>query len=142
MDITFDPCALSVAPASNASEEQVASIESAIRMWNTAGNFGLTMDVSTELAQVPIEFEKAAAAFHGYYDDEAGIVIVNRSLAAHELAVTVAHELGHAFGLWHVASSTRTSIMNPGNDQTEPTARDVSEVQAIWGACGSPPSSE
>jgi predicted Zn-dependent protease len=53
--------------------------------------------------------------------------------------VTIAHELGHTFGLWHVHPSTRRSVMNPGNTTITPTERDVDSVRALWGnSCDRP----
>ena len=47
--------------------------------------------------------------------------------------MTIAHEIGHAFGLWHVKPSVRRSVMNPGNTTVTPTERDVDSVRALWG---------
>jgi len=48
---------------------------------------------------------------------------------------SVAHELGHAFGLVHVPQSERTSLMNPGNISTPPTVEDQAALAALWGTC-------
>ena len=47
----------------------------------------------------------------------------------------IAHELGHAFGLFHVPASERISLMNPGNLTTPPTTADQAALAALWGSC-------
>ena len=51
------------------------------------------------------------------------------------LAITIAHEIGHAFGLVHVPADQRTSVMNPNNLVVEPTAEDVDTLATRWGVC-------
>lgn len=63
------------------------------------------------------------------------MIFINDDLDGQPLAVTVAHELGHAFGLVHVDPSVRASVMNPGNLSTPPTAADAAQVTGLWGAC-------
>jgi Zn-dependent peptidase ImmA (M78 family) len=87
-------------------------------------------------ATIQVRFEDAAGPFHGLYDDKTGTVYINQGIANRAvLAVVVAHELGHAFGLHHVPTDDRTSLMNPGNLATPPTLEDELAVEAIWGAC-------
>jgi predicted Zn-dependent protease len=63
-------------------------------------------------------------------------VLVNRAITDRaELAIVVAHELGHAFGLVHIDVATRASLMNPGNLTTPPTDADQRALEALWGAC-------
>ena len=72
-----------------------------------------------------MRFADAAAFFHGYYDPETGEVSINNDLQdPGELAVVIAHELGHAMGLSHVPSAQRASVMNPGNLGTPPGVDD------------------
>jgi predicted Zn-dependent protease len=63
-------------------------------------------------------------------------VLINRDLVDRTaLAIVIAHELGHVFGLVHVAATTRLSLMNPGNVVTPPTDADQRALEAMWGAC-------
>jgi hypothetical protein len=87
-------------------------------------------------ARVPLLFQRAAGAFHGLYDDADAIVFINEDLTdPHPLTVTVAHELGHVFGLLHVPVDQRVSLMNSGNTTTELTPQDVDALAVLWGRC-------
>ena len=79
-------------------------------------------------------FATAAPAIFGFYDGN-GDISINQELDADKAAVTIAHELGHAFGLVHVPASVRPSVMNPGNLSVTPTAGDRDALAAIWGTC-------
>ncbi len=139
IDITHDACAPLALAASNASELQLAGIADGIALWRERGVTGLDVamfDASVPAAVIPVEFERAPAAFHGLYDDEVGTIYLNDQLAdRRQLAIVLAHELGHAFGLPHVAASERTSLMNPGNLSTPPTDADQAALEALWGRC-------
>lgn len=60
----------------------------------------------------------------GYYDDTHATIDVSDTLDDATATVVVAHELGHAFGLLHVARADRASVMNPGNIAVTPTLAD------------------
>lgn len=91
-----------------------------------------------QVATIPVHFQTAAAPDHGLYDGQSGTIFVNDDLGGSALAVVLAHEIGHAFGLFHVAPSVRASVMNPGNLSTPPTAGDAAQVARLWGACPPP----
>jgi hypothetical protein len=139
IDVTFDPCTVAVAPGSDTAPAEIDAIDRGLQLWNGSANLTLTRWAGEDQPRVVVRFEEGPLAFRGVYDDERGVVIVNRRLSEpHERAVTVAHELGHAFGLPHVDVSSRRSLMNPGNVAIEPTAEDVTELRSRWGACAQP----
>jgi hypothetical protein len=139
IDVTFDPCTVAVAAGGGTAAAEIDAIDAGLQLWNGAANLTLTRWAGEDEPHVVVRFEDAPLAFRGVYDDERGVVIVNRRLSdGHERAVTVAHELGHAFGLPHVDASSRRSLMNPGNVAIEPTADDVTELRSRWGACAQP----
>lgn len=143
LDIVSDVCEpTAVIAPSDVSQPQLASIDEALTMWARIGfdRFRLAVgegaDDVLESQHIEIVFDDAAEIFHGLYDDEHGVVYINRALSNdHERSVTVAHELGHAFGLQHVASGARISVMNPANLVVEPNDGDAAELVALWGAC-------
>lgn len=85
---------------------------------------------------IAIRFDDAAEAFHGVYDPASATITINRALTDRAtLAIVIAHELGHVFGLAHVPAATRASLMNPGNLATPPTDADQRTLEALWGTC-------
>jgi hypothetical protein len=138
IDTVFDPCAPVGVEAGELTRDQRASVNRALTMWNETARTSLTIaaDDDVDLPTIPVHFQKAAAAFHGVYDDEAGVVYVNDAIDNdHQRAVTVAHELGHAFGLLHIDVKQDASVMNDGNLKTEPNDFDVDALAELWGRC-------
>lgn len=138
LQVVFDVCEpLALVPGAGADPAELASLDAAIEMWNRLGQSQLsraTASSSTTQRTLEVRFETAAAVFYGVYDDERGVVFINHRLADHQQrAITIAHELGHAFGLFHIGG--RDSVMNPTNLQIEPTAEDAEELRALWGDC-------
>ena len=84
-------------------------------------------------AILPVHFRPAAEPSRGFFNPYSGEVLINDDLADHALAVTIAHEVGHAFGLVHVTD--RASVMAPGNLDVEPNAEDANALAALWGPC-------
>lgn len=129
----FDACDPTVVAATNATDDQLASIDDAIAMWRARGVGGLIRGDSPGVA---IVFRDAAESMYGFYDDTTATVYVNVRLADRsQRAITVAHELGHALGLMHVAPDTRASVMNPGNLTITPNVGDTAALSSMWGPC-------
>ena len=137
LDIVSDVCEpTTIIAPSDATDAQLASIDAALAMWARLG-FDRIARGDQGAQEIAIVFDDAAEIFHGLYDDEHGVVYINRALRDdHQRSVTVAHELGHAFGLLHVDPDTRISVMNPANLVVEPNEGDAAELALLWGSCG------
>lgn len=132
------PIALSVSAPTDA---QRAGIAGALELWRAhgVGTVSVLDGVAAGTDSILLRFEPAALPFHGLYDDETGTVYINSDIEALEpLSVVIAHELGHSFGLPHVPTGERPSLMNPGNLITPPTDADQAAVMALWGPCAQP----
>jgi hypothetical protein len=136
-EIRYDPCTLiSLAPATDALAEEIESVRDAIAMWNDAAGLDLQESSPGSATELPIRFEDAAPFFYGVYESDIGEVVINRRLEGRtQRAVTIAHELGHAFGLVHV--DDRPSVMVVANLEITPTPDDVESLFAVWGECAS-----
>ncbi|MDB4955358.1 MAG: hypothetical protein JWO36_2927 [Myxococcales bacterium] len=81
-----------------------------------------------------IAFRSAPVVDMGFYDDTTGTIFVNLDLVdPRQRTITIAHELGHAFGLLHVTD--RPSVMNPANLTIAPNDADLAAVAERWGTC-------
>jgi len=133
--VAFDACAaLPLILDAGVSEAQSAGIMAAISLWNDRAGTRLTLAGDQGTPGLPIHFETAAPLFHGLYEPS-GQVFINTDLSGAPLAVTIAHEIGHAFGLVHVPAGQRASVMNPNNLVVEPTAEDIDTLALRWGVC-------
>lgn len=131
INLTHDACAPLALVSSTANAQQLEGMEAAQALWRDRGAPALGLRAG---ATVEVRFEPASGAFRGYYDDDQGVIFINSTLdddAA--LAIVIAHEIGHAFGLVHVTD--RDSLMNPGNLTITPTADDQLELARLWGNC-------
>ena len=134
--IAFDACApLTLVPDASLTDAQAAGIDAAIALWNQRAGTRLARSGSQEISGLPIHFQAAAPPFHGLYDAPRGQVFINTDLAGEALTITIAHEVGHAFGLSHVSAGQRTSVMNPNNLVVEPTPEDIDTLAMRWGVC-------
>ena len=140
IEITFDPCEpIAVLTPPDATEMATVGIDGALAMWTALRDWPIARaspdgDELGAAAIIQVVFQDAAHPFHGLYDDQHGVVYINTDLIDdHQRSVTIAHELGHAFGLFHIES--RPSVMNPGNVSLAPSEEDAAEIDALWGSC-------
>jgi hypothetical protein len=131
---TFDPCdPPSVVAQAGASDAQNAGIAGALALWRA---HGAPLLGTSATGTIEVRFQHAAPLFRGFYDDHAGVIYINDDLSDPQtLAIVVAHELGHAFGLYHISPDVRPSVMNPGNVTVTPTDEDQRTLEASWGVC-------
>ena len=134
--IAFDACApLPLLTDAGLTDAEAAGVVAGAALWNQRAGTHLMMAPDPGAVGLPIHFQNAAAPFHGFYDAPSGQVFINTDLSGAALAVTIAHEIGHAFGLVHVPADQRTSVMNPNNLVVEPTAQDIDTLAMRWGVC-------
>jgi hypothetical protein len=142
INITHDVCAPIAVSSATPTDIQSRGIDDALAMWRTHGVADIarySADRPDHAAAAPprsidIQFQAAATASRGLYDDETGVVYINELIADPEvMRIVIAHELGHAFGLPHITD--RPSLMNPSNITVDITPEDQTALEAIWGAC-------
>ena len=139
IDIVHDVCAPIALSVHAPTDAQRAGILGALELWRAHGieTVSVLDGVAAGPDAIDLRFEPAALPFHGLYDDETGVVYINSDIEElSPLAVVIAHELGHSFGLPHVDTAARRSLMNPGNLVTPPTDADQAALEALWGRCG------
>ena len=139
--VKFDPCTpVTLVPDATATADQLAGVAAGAALWNASASSDLLAASSGGGGggpSLPIHFQVAAAPFNGLYDAPSGQIYINDDLTGDELAITIAHEIGHSFGLVHIPTSVRPSLMNPANLTVLPTAADVATLAGLWGRCGS-----
>jgi len=135
-DIAFDACApVPLITDDGVTDGQAAGIAAAMPLWNDRAGTHLMIAADRGAPGLPIHFQNAAGPFHGLYDAPSGQVFINTDLSGAPLAITIAHEIGHALGLAHVPVGERASVMNPNNLIVEPTPADVDTLVSRWGGC-------
>jgi hypothetical protein len=141
--VARDPCAgLAVTPV-DATPVELDGIAAAFTLWRDRGVSAFdpamadpTVAPDAAGSAIAIRFDDAAETFHGVYDPPSATIAINRAITDRTtLAIVVAHELGHVFGLAHIPAATRASLMNPGNLVTPPTDADQRTLEALWGTC-------
>jgi hypothetical protein len=130
-----------VAPAADTSADEREGVDAAIELWHRVGGPATLQQAGHHpvagLQTLPIGFERAAPSFFGLYRPAHADILINRTLSDPTArAITIAHEMGHAFGLEHVKG--RRSLMNPGNLQVPPSAEDVRLINERRGPCPAP----
>jgi hypothetical protein len=137
MDIVFDVCEPFAVPSPDADAVQRAGIASALELWREHGiAAAATTTPADGMPVLEVRFAEASPVFRGIYEDEEGVIYINRDIGDPEtLAIVMSHEMGHAFGLWHVSGDERVSVMNPGNLDIAPTSDDGLALVDVWGPC-------
>lgn len=140
IDNVFDPChALTIQSEPGTTGPENDAVAVGIAFWNERADTKLSVTEEEGAPILPVHFDPAATAFRGLYDDENAVVFVNSRLDDPTvMSITLAHELGHAFGLEHVERGERSSVMNPGNVEVTPTSEDVAALAELWGECEAP----
>jgi hypothetical protein len=136
--LTFDPCQpLFVVPAASSTPDQVQAVGDAIALWNNLAATKLALaptdDSEPAASTVRLLYQSAGSPFHGLYDPTIGQVYINTDLSGLQRQVTIAHEIGHTFGLVHISPGVRSSVMNPGNLSVEPLPSDADALTTLWG---------
>lgn len=139
MVAVLDPCRPSaIAVADDASPDERQSIVEAAALWAMAGGPIIALQEGAIAADLTVGFQNAAPLFHGLYRSELRDILINRTITdPRARAITVAHELGHGFGLVHV--SDRPSLMNPGNATVPPQRHDARAIAGWPAGCAAPP---
>jgi hypothetical protein len=137
IEVVHDVCRPLLVAAEGGTAEELASLDDAIALWHERGvSAPRRVRADDPAADLVVRFEPAAGNFHGLYDGAGATIFVNTMLDdRRERAITIAHELGHAFGLVHVDRDDRASVMNRANLTISPTGADADALVELWGAC-------
>lgn len=133
--MVFDPCDPLVLEPEGASAEQRAAIERAIAMWNDVAEVNVGFTGPLDARRLPVKVVETEWYMGRFDDIEGEIEIAGRVTDMDVFSIVVAHELGHAFGLYHVDAGERVSVMNTGNKDVPPNEGDVDVLAHMWGPC-------
>jgi len=130
-----DPCLpVVLVAAAGTTDAERASLADAAGLWNAVAALHIGVEATAGATTIPVRFESAPLAFLGAYEPERQDVVVNSEIPDEPTrAIVLAHELGHAFGMAHIAG--RPSVMNASNSTVAPNAADAVALAALWGTC-------
>jgi hypothetical protein len=135
-ELLFDPCVpLSLEPEPEATDAQLAIIEDALALWDDVFPHAATLDEVPGARRLPVLFRDDIWYYGRFHDGRGHLEVATWLEDPEVMAIVLAHELGHAFNLYHVDSSDRDSVMNRGNLDVAPTREDGDELVGLWGDC-------
>lgn len=142
IDVTYDPCSpLLIVPAEGTQPAELESIEAAVQAWSAVLPTHIELaEPGAEVEGLRVSFDSGDTFYRAMYWDNLGEITISREkLAAADQPMALAHELGHAFGLFHVEKGERLSVMNLHNLDIAPNQEDARAVGELWQACGTAP---
>ena len=134
-DMLFDPCVPLVLEAHGVSDEELAIVEAAIDLWQDVFAIETTVEDVAGARRMRVLFRDDVWYYGRFDDTRARLEVATWIEDPDTMAIVLAHELGHAFNLYHVDESERLSVMNPGNVDVPPTPADGEELAGLWGEC-------
>ena len=129
---------MTIAPAEDTRPAELQGIADAVGAWSRVLPTRIEVGAPSVAAAdaLTIRFESGDAFYRAIYWDAWGEIAISRArLHEDDYAVAIAHELGHAFGLFHVPADQRLSVMNEGNLEAVPDEVDAQAVADLWAAC-------
>jgi Metallo-peptidase family M12B Reprolysin-like len=130
-----DPCTpVVLVAAAGTTDAERGSLADAAALWSAVAAVQLGVDAAVGATTIPVRFQSAPLAFLGAYEPDRQDVVVNSEIPDEPTrAIVLAHEIGHAFGMAHIAG--RPSVMNASNSTVAPNALDAVALAGLWGSC-------